>query len=1433
MTKAADTLFLSHTDPMWIFDLETLLFVAVNAAAIKKYGYSHAEFLTMTIGDLRPEEGHPTLQTYIRALTYGLPQTTVWRHRLKSGEVIDVDITGNTIEHKGRSARLIAARDVSRIVRAEQLAREALEREEAAQRSSDALARQFQIMFDSIPGMFLVFSLESLGTIAASDSYLAAVGTTRAHIVGRNILDVLPVQPDDENGTRMQGSFRRVLELRKPDVLGVQRFVVPNSGADAERYWAVTNTPVNGPDGRLLHVILRIQDVTDAIASGADESRIEPSRLEGARQELFAQTQALQSENIRLSELATRLRTMQRLLGTGMWDYDIAERRLVWSSEVYEMYGVTENQFGHRFEDYVALVHPDDRAAMRADFETFIASGNRHFAFAHKVRHSGGRIVHVHGVAERVDTAKGAALSGVVQDVTERVEAAEALAHAKRVLEIAGTSAKFGAYSYDVATGDLRWSDEIAQIHEEPKGFSPTVAQAFAYYAPEHRERITAAFRACVANGQPVSDTLQIITATGRRPWVRVTGEAERDEAGRIVAVQGSFQDISELVSVRKRAEDSEHLLAIAGRAVKLGGWRVSLQDQKVFWTDGVAEMHELPPGTSPTYEGGLDYFAPEDRDEARRVFDACANDGIPFDNVRDMITAKGNRIKVRSFGIPVRDGSGRIVAIQGAIQDISEIVEVRRQLEQSSQMIVRTFESIRDGFFTLDHDWRFVLVNSECTRLFGKEKSKLIGHVIWDVFPLLAPSEFARLYKKALETNETQRFVSWSADMDRWFDVAAFPSAEGLSVYFEDVTARRKAQENLRLLDASVERLSEMVVIMEAGGSDARDFPKIVSVNAAFERITGYTRQEAIGQTPRMLQGPKTHRGELHRIRTALETLTPVQAELINYTKSGEEYWVELEIVPVANEAGQLTHLVSIERDITSRKRSEEALQISEARFRLIARATGNVVWEWDVAGGREWWSEGLTEVFGHHPVPGNALPEIWRANVHDNDKLRVDAAWERMLTGEAESMHERYSFRRANGTWAFVEDRGFAIHDNEGRVLRVLGSMTDISEQMQLEDRLRQSQKLEAIGQLTGGVAHDFNNLLTIIIGNTELLQSKLAEGTPLRHYVDMSALAADRAAQLTQRLLAFSRQQALQPRTLDVNGVISGLEGMIRRTVTENIVIRIVRSQALWKTEADLAQLETAILNLVINSRDAMPSGGTLTIETSNATLDHRYVSTEAGLQPGQYVLVAVSDTGMGISQDKIERVFEPFFTTKAAGKGTGLGLSMVYGFVKQTGGHVGIYSEPNQGTTVRMYFPTSFQEPQAPGTQSEPSRAATGKETVLVVEDDSMILLQVREQLGGLGYTVMFASDGPSALGILRERSDIDLLFTDIVLPGGMNGREIADAARDLHPGLKILYTSGYSETVLMHQGRLDQGVELLSKPYRRSDLASKIRTILEA
>ncbi len=407
-----------------------------------------------------------------------------------------------------------------------------------------------------------------------------------------------------------------------------------------------------------------------------------------------------------------------------------------------------------------------------------------------------------------------------------------------------------------------------------------------------------------------------------------------------------------------------------------------------------------------------------------------------------------------------------------------------------------------------------------------------------------------------------------------------------------------------------------------------------------------------------------------------------------------------------------------------------------------------------------------------------------------------------------------------------------------------RLIHKLQDEAAKRELaEATLRQSHKMEAVGQLTGGLAHDFNNLLTIILGNLDTARRRLGNmsadvSPPLARPLDAALEGAKRAAKLTHRLLAFSRQQALEPVPLDLNKLIGGISELLMRTVGSPVTMETVLAGGLWLTLADANQMENALINLVVNAKDAMPEGGKITIETANGYLDETYTAGFNDVSPGQYTVLSVTDTGIGIEPRILDRVFEPFFTTKQPGSGTGLGLSMIHGFVKQSGGHIRIYSEVEYGTSVKIYLPRLTAEatvatvPKAMDLELQPLMRAKASETVLVVEDSEGVLNFACSALEDLGYRVLIANDGPEAMRILESEAAIDLLFTDVVMPKGMSGRQLADLALKLRPELPVLFTTGYSRNAIVHQGRLDANVHLLGKPYTQRELAQKIRGVLD-
>jgi PAS domain S-box-containing protein len=467
-------------------------------------------------------------------------------------------------------------------------------------------------------------------------------------------------------------------------------------------------------------------------------------------------------------------------------------------------------------------------------------------------------------------------------------------------------------------------------------------------------------------------------------------------------------------------------------------------------------------------------------------------------------------------------------------------------------------------------------------------------------------------------------------------------------------------------------------------------------------------------------------------------------------------------------------------------------------------------------------------------HHYPGMTSAQLLTENVtYKSDgltRLATDEALTaRILRGEQLDGLEIVMHRSGDYDPIQFVVSGRALMDASGTICGGALVFHDVTLARETECKLRQSQKLDAIGKLTGGVAHDFNNMLTVIGGTTEILVEKLHDRPDLRCVAALISQAADRCTELIQHLLAFARKQPLQPRNVDVNATVVDIGKMLRPTLGEQIDVESILEQEIASARVDPSQLANALINLAINARDAMPDGGKLVLETAGVTLDEAYAQSHTDVRPGAYVMLAVSDTGVGMSEELRDKVFEPFFTTKDTGKGTGLGLSMVYGFAKQSGGHVKIHSELGHGTTIRLYLPVAIGEPDA----NVPIAAPTGGagETILVVEDDRLVREFVVAQLHSLGYRTVAAANGREALAYLESGRPFDLLFTDIVMPGGMTGRHLADEIIKSRPATKVLYTSGYTDNAMVDDGRLDRGLMLLSKPYRKSALARMIRLAL--
>jgi two-component system cell cycle sensor histidine kinase/response regulator CckA len=641
--------------------------------------------------------------------------------------------------------------------------------------------------------------------------------------------------------------------------------------------------------------------------------------------------------------------------------------------------------------------------------------------------------------------------------------------------------------------------------------------------------------------------------------------------------------------------------------------------------------------------------------------------------------------------------------------------------------------------------------------------------------------------------------------------------------------TAQLEAsRKQLELASMATRASLDAILITRAEPIEGPHGPEVIYCNEAFTKLTGYAAGEIVGKTPRLLQGVNTDPAALERIREHLQAWRPVRQELLNYRKDGSAFWTELNIVPVADATGRYTHWVSVQRDTTERHEQLDALKESEQRYRLLFHDNPQPMWVYD--------SETLAFLdvnAAAESMYGYSRAEFLSRTVLDirpaEEAEHVRQAAARVPDGMARSGPWRHL--RKDGRLLFVRISSYPTR-YEGRRARLVLAH-DITAEKELEEQLVQAQKMEAVGQLAGGVAHDFNNLLTVINGYAQLVLSRLHDADPLRVDCNHILQAGERAATLTQQLLAFSRRQVLQPRPLDVGRVIDTLRPMLGRLLREDIELRTSLPPTLPTVMVDPVQLEQVLLNLAINGSDAMPDGGTLSIAAADVVVDDE-TAERHGMAVGRYVSVTVADSGVGMDEATRGRIFEPFFTTKAKGRGSGLGLPVAYGIVKQSGGNIVVTTVPGEGSTFTVYLPLA--EALEAEKDQAPSAAAlqlSGHETVLVVEDHEAVRRLAADVLSAHGYQVLVAEHGTEAIALVEARGgQIDLLLTDVIMPR-MSGREVATALQQRVPDLGVLFMSGYTQTAIVQNGALESGLQFLAKPFTPAELLARVREVLAA
>jgi PAS domain S-box-containing protein len=1035
---------------------------------------------------------------------------------------------------------------------------------------------------------------------------------------------------------------------------------------------------------------------------------------------------------------------------------------------------------------------------------------------------------------------------GVSRDITDRKRAEEALRRSEERYRTILENIEEAYFEDDLAGNFTFVNDVLCKLlgytRQELIGMNNRQ-----YTDEENAAKLRELYAGLYKTGKPIKAfDLEAIKKDGTKAIYETSVSLMRDSEGKPIGFRGVSREVTERNKMEAALREREDQYRTLLETMEEGYYQVDLTGDLTFFNDSFCKMH----GSSIEKMLGMnnrEYMPEETARRVYKIFNEVYKTGQPVRLVEwEIIRGDGGKAVMEASVYLIKNAQGERIGFRGIERDITERKRTEELLSQSEEKYRTILESIEDGYYEEDLAGNFVFFNEALCRIYGYPKEELLGlnykkytneETAKRLFQI-----FNEMYRTGNPCNEysyeltrkdgAKRYIEASASLKR--DSSGKPT--GFRGVVRDITERKQAEEALR---HSEERYRTILETMQEAYYELDLAGHFTFANDALSKHLGHTKEELIGTKSNQYQDEAEAKKTYQAFNEIYRTGEPIKALWSEYIrKDGTKGTYELSASLMRDAQGKPIGFRGVTRDITERKQAEEALRHSEERYRTIIENIQDGYFEGDLAGNFTFANDVICRHLGY--TREETIGMNYRQYTDEEHAKELYQHYSELYkTGQPIKPFEA-GYVRKDGGKLIAEISVSLIRDPKGKPIGFRGISRDITERkreeeekLSLQEQLRQSQKMEAIGQLAGGVAHDFNNLLTVIKGYSQISLLDLKENDPLRGNIQEIEKATQRATDLTRQLLAFSRRQILDSKVVDLNALLKDLEKMLRRIIGEDIELVALLSEDLGRVKIDPSQIEQVIFNLAVNARDAMPSGGKLTIETANVELDEVYAHAHVGVIPGRYVSLSVSDTGVGMSQEVKEKVFEPFFTTKGKGKGTGLGLSMVYGIVKQSNGNIWVYSEPGRGTTFKINLPRIEEALDALRQRDEADSFPGGNETVLLVEDDELVRDLAHRLLKQQGYTVWVAVNGEDALRVAREHDGekIHLLLSDIVMPQ-MGGKELADKLKILRPDIKVLYTSGYADDAIVHHGVLDPGTHFLQKPFSLKTLSHKVREVLD-